>query len=570
MIANLHSAYSACEENSAKFLDVADPVFKVIDLLIGKGASAVKDQIEQGHEPATYRLWTNSIYYGYRGWYNYNNPENNITRVNWAGRDQKSLVGDECFYGCKGIQFVEGVDELELIGNYAFENCEGLEFIRIPDNTTLEGRAFANCDSLTDIEIGDEVSIGDMAFDDCKSLEEVTIPDKVRYIGAGAFRNCESLTKVSVPCELEYYPSRSVSGGEPFLNCPINHLTITKGRTGELFDYDYSLENAATCAEHVTVAEGVKSLGKSMFNNDLKILDLPSTLERINGTKSNYSRSCEKINYNGDIASWCNIDFNGMEVMSWGNGDFYVKDTLLNDLIVPEGVKRINENAFSYCTSISTVSIPKTLTEVCHDAFNNCSNLKDVYYNDTEEAWDNIRIDYNNDPLTNAARHFKEIPETVPLDDAEITGIENMTYTGKAIIQKVTVKLGDDTLEEGTDYSIEYKDNTNIGTATLIITGTGRYIGTIEKAFKIRGSLSQAATKVSIGSVAAKVYTGSAIKPTPTVNAMGTGGKVVTLVKDTDYTLSYTKNTAIGKAMITIKGSTQTMESSVSNTPFTI
>ena len=34
-------------------------------------------------------------------------------------------------------------------------------------------------------------------------------------------------------------------------------------------------------------------------------------------------------------------------------------------------------------------------------------------------------------------------------------------------------------LEEGKDYTVEYKDNVNVGTATVIITGSGDYVGTI-------------------------------------------------------------------------------------------
>ncbi len=60
------------------------------------------------------------------------------------------------------------------------------------------------------------------------------------------------------------------------------------------------------------------------------------------------------------------------------------------------------------------------------------------------------------------------------------------TYDGKAKTPDVvSVSIGDNTLKESTDYTIDYADNTNIGTAAVIITGTGNYTGNITKNFTI-------------------------------------------------------------------------------------
>lgn len=68
---------------------------------------------------------------------------------------------------------------------------------------------------------------------------------------------------------------------------------------------------------------------------------------------------------------------------------------------------------------------------------------------------------------------------------ATVSGIVNKNYTGKALTQNVTVKLGTVTLKKGTDYIVTYKNNTKVGTATITITGKGNYAGTISKTFKI-------------------------------------------------------------------------------------
>ena len=68
---------------------------------------------------------------------------------------------------------------------------------------------------------------------------------------------------------------------------------------------------------------------------------------------------------------------------------------------------------------------------------------------------------------------------------ATASGISNKSYTGKNITQSITVKYNGKTLKNGTDYTVSYSNNKNIGTATVKIAGKGSYTGTIAKTFKI-------------------------------------------------------------------------------------
>ena len=68
---------------------------------------------------------------------------------------------------------------------------------------------------------------------------------------------------------------------------------------------------------------------------------------------------------------------------------------------------------------------------------------------------------------------------------ATISGISIKSYTGKNITQSFTVKYNGKTLKKGTDYTVSYSSNKNIGTATVKVTGKGSYAGTITKTFKI-------------------------------------------------------------------------------------
>ena len=73
------------------------------------------------------------------------------------------------------------------------------------------------------------------------------------------------------------------------------------------------------------------------------------------------------------------------------------------------------------------------------------------------------------------------------------------------------VDANNNKLEEGRDYTVEYKDNKNVGTATITITGKGSYEGTLTTTFKIVGELINGKFDKKV--IADQVYTGNEIKP---------------------------------------------------------
>ena len=124
------------------------------------------------------------------------------------------------------------------------------------------------------------------------------------------------------------------------------------------------------------------------------------------------------------------------------------------------------------------------------------------------------------------------------------------TYRGRGIKPTVTVK--DSTgkkLVKGTDYTVTYSNNTDVGTATITVNGKGDYFGTLTKTFKVKPlDLSTSYAKVTIP-YASYTYTGSAIKPAVTVKF-----KDGDVIPASQYTLSYSDNTKVGTAAITVKG----------------
>ena len=133
------------------------------------------------------------------------------------------------------------------------------------------------------------------------------------------------------------------------------------------------------------------------------------------------------------------------------------------------------------------------------------------------------------------------------LSGASIADIPAQDYTGAAIQPALTVKLGSATLKAGTDYTVEYENNVAKGTATIYVDGKGFYDSWAEGTFSIVDHI--ALSQCSISRISNQYYTGSALKPKPTVSYDGKK-----LREGVDYTLTYSKNKAIGKATVSIKG----------------
>lgn len=129
-----------------------------------------------------------------------------------------------------------------------------------------------------------------------------------------------------------------------------------------------------------------------------------------------------------------------------------------------------------------------------------------------------------------------------------LTAPTNKVYNGSAQESAPTLKLGSTNLVKDTDYTLSYSNNTNVGTATVTITGKGNYSGSRTTTYSIT-ALSVANAAVTVTAPSSQTYTGSALTPAPTVKR-GT----VTMVKDTDYTLTYSANTNAGTATVKVTG----------------
>ena len=156
-----------------------------------------------------------------------------------------------------------------------------------------------------------------------------------------------------------------------------------------------------------------------------------------------------------------------------------------------------------------------------------------------------VTISYTEGNVTKTAKQ-KITVNPKALTANMVQPIASQPYTGSAIEPTVTVNVGKKTLTAGTDYTVTYKDNTNVGTAKVIVTGTGNYTGSVETKFNITA---KALTASMVQDIAAQTYTGSPIVPKLTVKDGETA-----LSKDTDYTVKYQNNLNAGTATVTLTG----------------
>ena len=156
-----------------------------------------------------------------------------------------------------------------------------------------------------------------------------------------------------------------------------------------------------------------------------------------------------------------------------------------------------------------------------------------------------VTISYTEGNVTKTAKQ-KITVNPKALTANMVQPIASQPYTGSAIEPTVTVKDGRKTLTAGTDYTVTYKDNTNVGTATATVTGKGNYTGSVEAKFNITA---KALTASMVHDIAAQTYTGSPIVPKLTVKDGETA-----LSKDTDYTVKYRNNLNAGTATVTLTG----------------
>jgi hypothetical protein len=128
---------------------------------------------------------------------------------------------------------------------------------------------------------------------------------------------------------------------------------------------------------------------------------------------------------------------------------------------------------FMSCGNLTTIKTPKNITT------NSAQTETYEMY-----TW----INSKGKVMDNMPKNSKSVTLTRKLEGrlTTITLKTSVVYTGKAIKPAVTVKdFNGDKKVNAKNYTVTYKNNTKVGTATVTITFKGDYAGTVKKTFKI-------------------------------------------------------------------------------------
>ena len=131
----------------------------------------------------------------------------------------------------------------------------------------------------------------------------------------------------------------------------------------------------------MTIPEGVTSIGHAAFEDCelLTAISIPSSVTSVSHQAFDGCVSLVDV-YIKDVAAWCSIDF---DTHYWNNplhygGNMYLNNELVTELVIPEGVKVINNLAFYGLESITKIVMPKTLKSIGENTFYGCKNLKSL------------------------------------------------------------------------------------------------------------------------------------------------------------------------------------------------
>ncbi|MBR3769567.1 MAG: leucine-rich repeat protein [Lachnospiraceae bacterium] len=152
---------------------------------------------------------------------------------------------------------------------------------------------------------------------------------------------------------------------------------------------------------------------------------------------------------------------------------------------------------------------------------------------------------------------FKVVISEAPvISKMKLTKIPNQSYNDREPVEPpVILKNGTETLDYGMDYSVRYENNCEVGTATVIITGEGEYVGELVTTFKITGTpLSKAKIEGFAKSIPWSAE-GARQDVILTVTTGSGANKVVEeLVECEDYDVAYTNIDKVGTATVVFSG----------------
>ena len=264
----------------------------------------------------------------------------------------------------------------------------GVTDVIIPANingvavTKLADGIFRNNTKITSVTFdGTFENYDAKLFQGCTSLKSLVISGlynkELYYLFGDSINDIpENFIEISFASNSTYFD------GTMFINEVANHVVtyVIPDRTTEIKDYQFKAYKYMTA---VKIPDSVISIGQYSFVSceSLTNITIGSGLTFVSLYAFNGCSNLTKVNYTGTIDQWAEIVFRDGDG-SIANPLNYTKELRINNELITE-VKltmatKISFSAFSGCSSLTSVSIPNSVTSIQDRAFLGCSGLTNL------------------------------------------------------------------------------------------------------------------------------------------------------------------------------------------------
>lgn len=275
--------------------------------------------------------------------------------------------------------------------------------------TSIGQHAFQDIYSLKTVSLSDGLKrIGLSAFDGCKNLETIHIPASTTQIGDPNIYNCIGLMPFG---DCERLEGIWVDEDNPNYSSDEKGILYNKDKT-KLLQYPGSLEGK------LIVPEGVQALGIDRAPGLTKII-IPASV-----------KDMEWFTSVGGLFKGLEVDENNQYYSTDEFGVLFNKnktkllkapDRMPSHYSIPNTVKTIDAHAFLFAShsNLTSVGIPDSISFIDIYAFDSLKGLQNIYYNGTENQWDDIKVEIHNDPLMDVTIHFESLPPESAIQAAQ-------------------------------------------------------------------------------------------------------------------------------------------------------
>ena len=215
------------------------------------------------------------------------------------------------------------------------------------------------------------------------SVTEIVVPDYVTSISGGAFAGCSSLESITLP-----FIGGSVKTSSDNNQYPLGYIFGTTSYSGSVKTrqyYPYSttyITNSTyyipSSLKSVTITGSSVLYGAFSYCTNLNCVTIGSNVTSIASAAFEGCINLTSVNII-DISAWCNVSFGGENANPfYYASNLYINGVPITELVIPDNVTTIGSYAFSYCTSLNSITFPRSITSIGDFAFSSCTSLTNI------------------------------------------------------------------------------------------------------------------------------------------------------------------------------------------------